>query len=151
MKVLFKIIIFSFCLLADNSAFASCDDGASQRNFAGPKKIVQSLWRKLQDSEVPVWSKGSFHHQDFKYIGQLQSNQPLHVVWFSTTSGQSCRATNRLLLFTKSGTFFGMYTGLSEPQGINKQSLLFSQLDPVSFSSGPPNWIDSTQLDLAAK
>ena len=111
MKVLFKIIIFSFCLLAQNSAFASCDDGASRRNFAGPKKIVQSLWRKLQDSEVPVWSKGSFHHQDFKYVGQLQSNQLLHVVWFSTTSGQSCRATNRLLLFTKNGTFFDQDAG----------------------------------------
>jgi hypothetical protein len=152
MKIFYKFLFMSALLLVHGVVQANCDDGASVRSFNGPTETVQSFWRELKRSGVPTWGKGSFHRQEFNYIGLIKSNQPLHVVWFYTEWGQSCRATNRLLLFSKNGKFIGSYSGVGEPSKIvNGNTLQFLQIEPVSFSSGPPLWLDSNKFETASK
>ena len=147
-----KFLFLSGLLFGQSVAYANCDDGTSQRNFNGPNKTVQSLWRALKDSGVPIWEEGSFHRQEFNYIGLIKSNRPLHVVWFYTVSGKSCHATKRLLLFSKNGKFVGGYMGVDEPSKIiNGSTLQFMQTEPASFASGPPLWLDSNKFEAASR
>ena len=152
MKILKTSFLFLIFIIGNNAAQASCDDGASLRSFKGPNKTTQSLWKSLKKTGVPTWEKGSFHAQEFNYIGLIQSNRPLHVVWFYTEWGVStCRGTSRLLLFSKSGKFFGSYTGVDQPSRIIKSTLHFSTKEPVDFSSGPPDWLQSENIETASE
>jgi hypothetical protein len=152
MKLFSKLLFLSGLLLGQSVVYANCDDGASQRSFNGPNKTVQSLWRELKHSGIPIWEKGSFHRQEFNYIGLVKSNQPLHVAWLYTESGQSCRATKRLLLFSKNGKFIGSYANVDEPSKIvNGSTLQFLQIEPTNFASGPPLWLDSNKFEAASR
>jgi hypothetical protein len=133
---------------AQGQPVPDCSDGASIRRFVGPKPLVKSLWQNLQATKVPLWAKGEFHHQEFKYLGLTQSVKPVQLVLFSTTWGSSCRATNRLLVFDQSNHFIGMYSHLNTVKGLEKGRLLL-EYGPVDFQSGIPGEIDSSSFESA--
>ena len=133
---------------AQGQQVSDCSDGASIRRFVGPKPIVQSLWQNLQATKVPLWAKGEFHDQEFKYLGLTQSANPVHLVLFSTTWGTSCRATNRLLVFNQSNQFIGMYSHLNTVKGL-KQGRLALESGFADFQSGIPRKIDSSSFESA--
>jgi hypothetical protein len=125
-----------------------CSDGASIRRFVGPKPLLQSLWQNLQATKVPLWAKGDFHSQDFRYLGLTQSAKPIHLVLFSTTWGSSCRATNRLLVFDQSNQFIGMYSHLNTVKGFERGRLVLES-GSADFQSGIPGEIDSSGFESA--
>jgi hypothetical protein len=125
-----------------------CSDGASIRRFVGPKPLIQSLWQNLQATRVPLWAKGEFHDQEFKYLGLTQSTKPVQLVLFTTTWGSSCRATNRLLVFDQSNRFLGMYSQLNTVKGFEQGRLLLES-GSADFQSGIPGVIDSSGFESA--
>ena len=133
---------------AQGQQVTDCSDGASIRRFVGPKPLVQSLWQNLQSTKVPLWAKGEFHDQEFKYLGLAQSAKPVHLVLFSTTWGSSCRATNRLLVFDQSNQFIGMYSHLNTVKGFEKGRLALES-GFADFQSGTPGVIDSSSFESA--
>ncbi len=152
MKLFNRFLLTLSLLLVQSVVHANCDDGSSVRSFNGPSKTVKILWRELKKSDVPTWNNGSFHRQEFNYIGLLKSAQPLHAVWFHTEWGQSCRVTNRLLLFSKSGKFIGSYSGIDKPSNIvNGVTLQFLQIEPANFADGPPLWLHSNKFEAASQ
>jgi len=147
-------ILVSLCLLgcsvlpAQGQQAPDCSDGASIRRFVGPKPLIQSLWHNLQTTKVPLWAKGEFHDQEFKYLGSTQSGKSVHLVLFGTTWGSSCRATIRLLVFDHSNQFIGMYSHLNSVKGF-EQGHLALESGFADFQSGIPEKIDSSSFESA--
>ncbi|WP_285578116.1 hypothetical protein [Geothrix limicola] len=110
--------------------------------------LVQSLWQNLQATKVPLWAKGEFHDQEFKYLGSTQSSKSVHLVLFTTTWGSSCRTTNRLLVFDQSNQFIGMYSHLNTVKGF-EQGRLALESGFAEFQSGIPGKIDSSSFESA--
>ncbi len=135
-------------LPAQGQQVPDCSDGASIRRFIGPKPLIHSLWKSLKATKVPLWAKGQFHEQEFKYLGITQSAKPVHLVLFSTVWGGSCRATNRLLVFDQSNQFIGMYSHLSSVKGFENGRLTLES-GFADFQSSIPGEIDSSSFESA--
>lgn len=134
--------VLGIALAAQSPAKPDCSDGASIRRFVGPKKNTQALWLSLRGTKVPLWSKGEFHDQEFRIMGTAGSANQFQLVLFTTTWGQACRATTRLLVFDRANRFLGMYSGLDTPVTlaggqIQLGSLLipFTEVPPVHLGS----------------
>ena len=125
-----------------------CSDGASIQRFVGPKSLVRSLWQNLQTTKVPLWAKGEFHDQEFKYLGLTQSAKPIQLVLFTTTWGSSCRTTNRILVFDQSDQFVGMYSHLNTVKGFEHGRLVLES-GFADFQSSIPGVIDSSRFETA--
>jgi len=126
----------------------NCNDGASIRHFVGPHPLVDSFWKNLQGTKVPLWAEGEFHQQEFKYLGLTESSKPVHLVLFSTIWGDSCRATNRLLVFDQNHQFLGMYSHLNSILRLKSNHLVLES-GTADFTSGPPNKIDMSIWESA--
>lgn len=130
----------------------TCDDGASVRRRTGPEPLTSRLWTRIgHEATVPVWEAGTFHEQEFRYIGSVRGASRLHLVWFSTTWGQGCRATNRLLVYDAGGHLLGHYGLISaKPVRVSGAAVAFDDGTSVSFRNGIPEQIDDTRFTRAA-
>ena len=84
---------------------------------------------------------GEFDEELFAYVGCVSiAEHCWHVVYLSTTWGQSCRATHRLLVFQEDRAYLGQYSHFSlEPIGVEGNAVIFGDGSTISFGeSGPP-------------
>ena len=113
--LLILLILFPFTL------WAGCDDDAQLRVVKGVGDRAGTLYGSIKGDE-PSWSQ-DFHKETFVYLGRLNSGYEVaHLV---TLWGQSCRATNRLLLFLK-GHYMGNFAGITEIPEVQGNRLVYT-------------------------
>ena len=100
--------------------WAGCDDNAQLRVVKGADDRAGALYGLIKGDE-PSWSQG-FHQETFVYLGRLKSGYEVaHMV---TLWGQSCRATNRLLLFSQ-GLYKGNFGGIADVPEVRGNMLVY--------------------------
>lgn len=77
---------------------------ASERRWKGGE---ESRLEKLLGETDVSWEVGKFHYETMTYIGRTRSG--LQLAYLKTVWGLSCRATNRLLVFTSDDKYLGDY------------------------------------------
>lgn len=138
-----------------------CDDGASIRRLHGPRsRLIQLMKSARSSGDSPFWKSGGFHSEDVYYVGRITNAKQVsfQIVWMTTSWGQACRGTNRLLVFDSDDHFLGSYYGVSDRPNRVDGSTLYFPFDPahgnvVSFSGEhpPPRiWLDGMVIDFGA-
>ncbi len=119
-------------LSAECSAVSSpekCGSNQSRQILKGPKKLLSQLHKKAEKaSNPPFFSNGKFDEEEFKYVGKinLSAKDRFELVLLTTTWGESCRATRRLLVFSADGAYLGNYGSLpEEPSKLIGAKILF--------------------------
>ncbi len=135
-------------LAAQSPIKSDCSDGASIRRFVGPEKTTQSLWLALHETKVPLWSQGEFHDQEFRLLGAAGATDQFQFVLFTTTWGQACRATTRLLVFDRANRFLGMYSGLDTLVGLIGGQLQLGSLQ-IPIHESLPAYLGSSTWESA--
>ena len=138
-----------------------CDDGASIRRLHGPRaRLIQLINSARSSGDSPFWKSGEFHSEDVYYVGRTTNAKQVsfQIVWMTTSWGQACRGTDRLLVFDSDNHLLGNYYGVSDRPNRVDGSTLYFPFDPahgnvVSFSGEhpPPRiWLDGMVIDFGA-
>jgi hypothetical protein len=142
-------ILFVLALATFGSAIASSAP-TPKRSLIGPRPLVQKLWHSAKSAKVPMWKPSEFTEQEFRYLGQTQSNNPYHLVNFVTIWGQAQRATKRLLVFDSRCRLVGMYSHL-DPEVLSlKGNQLILESGQADFSVSPPAKIENSEFESGA-
>lgn len=134
-------LIISLLLLAPLLCKAECEH-ISKRSVSGREPLASKLYGAAQSMELGAWKAGTFHTEQFDFLGTLQVlGKPVHVAYLSTIWGPSCRATYRLLFFTAKLKPMGQYYGISKPS-LKGNTLVFHPTEggtsTVDMASGLP-------------
>ena len=121
-----------------------CDSGRSVRRVVGSQELVGRLRASAEKAtNSPFLTRGTFDEEEMRYLGRTASPGSFDLVLLTTTWGEACRATRRLLVFDNSGIYLGSYAGLSEvPTRLAGNALLFpvqpQHGDQIEFSAPQP-------------
>lgn len=152
-RKLFGIIaVIGFVLTCLSSIVeAGCDSGRSVQNSIGPSELLMKLRANAEATgSSPFFKQGTFDEEELRYLGRTPAPGAFDLVLLTTTWGEACRATRRLLVFDYSGMYLGCYTGLSAaPTQLVGSALLFPvepELgDRIEFNAQQP--VSKVRLD----
>lgn len=106
-----------------------CGSNQSRRISIGPEKILSQLHKNAETSlNPPFFPLGQFHEEEFKHVGKIKvsGKTTFELVLLTTTWGESCRATRRLLVFGADGAYIGNYGSLpDEPSKLTGTKVQF--------------------------
>lgn len=123
-----------------------CGLNKSKRILQGPEKLLSQLHKKAEKaSDPPFFPQGKFDEEEFKYVGKIKLSEKdrYELVLLTTTWGESCRATRRLLVFNSDGVYLGNYGSLpEEPSKLTGSKVQFpfdeSDGNVIDFSGAKP-------------
>ena len=141
MKLIQAVILSSVVTGVASAAAPTCDPGRGVVTTRGPEPLTTQLRNVAAARDDLLFRQGQFDEELFVYVGCVAVGELCwHVVYLSTTWGQSCRATHRLLVYQEDLAYVGQYSNFSlEPVGIEGSAVIFGDGSRISFGeSGPP-------------
>jgi len=100
-----RILVIFLLTSISIHVLAECDDNAQNRIVTGDSPNGVRLYASIK-GKGPSWAS-EFHQEEFTYIGKLQNNLEVAVIF--TSWGAACRGTTRLLLF-RDNKYLGNYS-----------------------------------------
>ena len=142
------------------SAGTGCDTNAQKRVVVGPKPTANLLYTAIRNVDEGAWKDG-FDIETFTYVGNVltKSGTTYKIGFLETVWGESCRATNRLLIFDAQNKYLGQYYGIdTDPTKIQIRkgvlSFPFESKDgnKLDLDEGPPAkaWLDGDNPEWSA-
>jgi|GEM_PF-4905734 len=117
----------------------ACAPGASRVLVNGPQPVVSLLLAAIPPSAGVRFAPGTFDSEQVDYVGPVPKDrvawQLLHI---TTTWGEACRATTRLLVFDRAGNYLGNYYGVARPDRVIGDRILFPTGEEIRFDGAEP-------------